>query len=206
MLCTPQVANTFASPDAFMTLKSHSNMHNMLSRKVSHQLLTKEDTLLVPAFFKDGWITSIFPSASARNDLFHLSSFNQNPLPNMKSLYVGQWMVISILSQLWANLRMFGCLWKKARVNIVLPCAHSASPIVLLRWLLQFVSSTVHVSSPLCATDFQGSQGLCVNSATPRNSWSDGHVQCTAACYTYAAQSTPLGGLLSARLRCCCPN
>lgn len=45
----------------------------------------------------------------------------------MKSLYVGQWMVISILSQLWANLRMFGCLWKKARVNIVLPCAHSAA-------------------------------------------------------------------------------
>lgn len=100
MLCTAQVANTFASPAAIMTLKSHSNMHDMLSRKVSHQLLTKEDTLLVPAFFKDGWITSIFPSASARNDLFHLSSFNQNPLPNMKSLYVGQWMVISILSQL----------------------------------------------------------------------------------------------------------
>ena len=70
---------------------------------VTGQLITDEDsaaTLLVPVSLKDGWITSNFYSMSARNDLFHLSCFDQNPLPYMKSLYVGQWIEISILGQL----------------------------------------------------------------------------------------------------------
>lgn len=75
----------------------------MLACRVTGQLITKKDsaaTLLVPVSLKDGRITSNFQSVSARNDLFHLSSSDQNPLPNMKSLYVGQWIVISIVSQL----------------------------------------------------------------------------------------------------------
>lgn len=43
---------------------------------------------------------SNFESECVRNYLFHLSSFDQNPLLSVKSLYVGQWIVISILKQL----------------------------------------------------------------------------------------------------------
>lgn len=38
-----------------------------------------------------------------------------NPQPGMETQYVGRWIVVSILGQLWANLRTLERLWQKSQ-------------------------------------------------------------------------------------------
>lgn len=195
----------------YFKVKYHNctNIHKcQLTKSLASSSLKKTSrpaTLLVPVSLKDGRITSNFKSAGARNDLFHLSSFDQNPLPNMKSLYVGQWIVISILGQLWANLKMFGYLWKKARVNIVFFLVRVLQRNCLVSLAGRFFYALAFVS--LSARGFRevkSSKGLCMKNQQLNRTGGMTDMSSTqqhATC-SYVQRGPLPRGLLSAGLSC----
>lgn len=117
-------------------LHSHRDMHKcLLSKSLPSSLLKR--TVQPPCLFQFPWRMSGLLQTFRVWVLEMICSICPlNPLPNMKSLYVGQWIVISILNQLWANVRMFGYLWKKSRVNIVFFLALIRQPNCLVLWLV----------------------------------------------------------------------
>lgn len=146
-------------------LQCHTNKHKRQpANSVAGSLLKR--TVWPPSLFQFSWRKAGLLLTFKVWVPEMICTIWSNPLPGMESLYVGRRIVMSILGQLWANLRMFEYLWKRARVNIVFFLRTFCCLIVLFLWLDRFFLFAGFCASLLPSAtwcrEVKCSKGLCV--------------------------------------------
>lgn len=103
-------------------------------------------TFLISVSLSEGWITELLVWVPEM-----ICTIWPNPRPGVETQYVGRWIVVSILGQLWANLRMFERLWQESQRKHCFLAVHILLPncLVFTSWK-DFWRADFCVSPPIC--------------------------------------------------------